>query len=189
MASQSQTPVKGAHLRSRTSSVSATMAPPTSTTPNHRRLSSTLVKPVATPPKTAPRSAKRSSLMLSATERRSLSTTLDKMAESEPQFVSHLTDALLTRLTGCSNLSEAKSLRVSESDAKVRVRALSIESGGHKSRETHPPLPKMPGLSFLSTLSASAATFSFPILSSNLFFSRRITYHFCCFSLLIAVYR
>jgi hypothetical protein len=46
---------------------------------------------------------------------------LKEAGDTDNKFVSYITDALLQRLTGSSNLKDAKILRISESDAKLKV--------------------------------------------------------------------
>lgn len=73
------------------------------------------------PPKTAPRLGQRSSMQVSAADQKKLAEEIDAAQETDKKFVSYMTDTLLTRLTGCANLSEARYLRISESDAKIKV--------------------------------------------------------------------
>jgi hypothetical protein len=124
MSSKLQTPVKRTAVRPRTPSLTANpttaSTPATTSTPN-RRLSTSIPKPAVIPPRTAPRTNQRSSLMLGPSDRRKLAEALEDVPEADTQFVSYITDSLLVRLTGCSDLSQAKYLRISESDAKLKV--------------------------------------------------------------------
>ena len=124
MSSKLQTPVKQTPVRSRTPSLTsapkvsgATAAPATPS----RRLSTSISKPTAAAPRTAPRSVQRTSLMLGPSERRKLAEMSEEGSEAEVQFVSYITDSLLARLTGTSDFSQVKYLRISESDAKLKV--------------------------------------------------------------------
>jgi predicted nucleic acid-binding Zn-ribbon protein len=58
--------------------------------------------------------------MLGPSERRKLAEMSEEGSEAEVQFVSYITDSLLARLTGTSDFSQVKYLRISESDAKLK---------------------------------------------------------------------